>query len=345
MHPRLRSRVHALAAPREGVISRQILLRHGIDHELPSREVAAGRWQVLLPGVYLTSTDGATLTQRCHAAVLHGGRRAVLSGNAACVLRQVPGAVDDETVTLLVPEHMRRISNEWCHLVRTRALPDVTLLQGLPVAPVERAVADAVRQAGDLRAARALACAARLAVDWELFRQEAGRPVPSPHLGQVVRDLEDGVRSPAEGDLHDVVLRAAQRGTFPSYLLNPEVYLDGRLLGSPDLWVVGLGLGDEMDSRQWHEEEQALDRTLLRHEQFRRAGLHLAHVTPGRFSQDPAGHVAHLRALVSERAQLAHPEPAGLVVLGRGPLLPARSPWPQVRADRRGLGAFRRHAA
>jgi hypothetical protein len=100
-----------------------------------------------------------------------------------------------------------------------------------------------------------------------------------------------------------------------------------------------------MDSRQWHEEEQALDRTLLRHEWFRVAGLHLAHVTPGRFSRDPEGHVAQLHALVAERAQLAHPEPEGLVVLGRGPLLPARSPWPQVAPDRRGLGAFRRRAA
>lgn len=327
-------------------MSRQLLLRHGFDHELPSREVAAGRWQVLLPGVYLTSGEEATVLQRCHAAVLHGGRRAVITGNAACLLQGIPGAVaDDRTVRVLVPEHQRRVSNDWCFLVRTRDLPPGDSVLGLPLAPPERAVADAVRYAVDLSQARAIACGASRSVDWERLRAEAARPAPTPYLGQVVRDLEDGVRSPAEGDVHDVVLRAARRGAFPPYLLNPDVYLDGQLLGSPDLWVVGLGLGSEVDSRQWHEEQEMLDRTLLRHEGFRLGGLHLAHVTPRRFARDPERHLADLRGLVAERAALRHPEPEGLVVLGRGPLLPARSAWPQVSPERRGLGRFRRDAA
>ncbi len=346
MRPAPFAAVHELARVREGVISRQLLVRAGFDHELPSREIKNGRWQVLLPGVYLTSPDEPTLLQRCHAAALHGGRRAVLSGNAACVLRGIAGAdSDDPSVTLLVPRTYRRISNDWCHLVRTDELPVADLIGGLPLAPAERAVADAVRAASDLGDGRARACAAARELDWDLFRAEASRPVPkSKHLSQVVRDLEDGVRSPAEGDLHDVFFRAARQGTFPPYLLNPDVYVDGVFVGSPDLWVVGLGLGDEVDSRRWHEGEQELDATLLRHERFRGHGLLLAHVTPARFGRDPLGHVAALRGLVAERASLSTPEPEGLLVLGRGPLMPARTPWPQVSPERRGLGTFRRHA-
>lgn len=343
MRPTSAAVVRELSRHREGVVSRQLLVRAGCDHELASREVKAGRWQVLLPGVYLTHSDEPTLLQRCHAAALHGGRRSVLSGNAACLLRGVPGARDDDaSVTLLVPRAYRRISNAWCRLVRTD-VPAAERIGGLDVALTERAVADAIRATSDLGEARARACAAARAVEWHLFRSESSRPVPgSRHLAQVVRDLEDGIRSPAEGELHDVVFRAARRGAFPPYLLNPDVYVDGRFVGSPDLWVVGLGLGDEMDSRQWHEGEEQLDRTLRRHETFRRHGLLLSHVTPTRFGRDPEGHLANLRSLIAERTALRTQEPERLLVLGRGPLLPARTPWPQVSPDRRGLGTFRR---
>jgi hypothetical protein len=134
--------------------------------------------------------------------------------------------------------------------------------------------------------------------------------------------------------VHEVLMSAASRGRLPPYLLNPDVYVDGILIGSPDAWFPGLGLGDEVDSREWHEEEALLDRTLQRHDTFERHGLKLNHVTPARFRSDPRAHVDRLRELVEVRRALVVPEPPGLVVLGRGPLLPARTPWPQVDASR-----------
>jgi hypothetical protein len=173
------------------------------------------------------------------------------------------------------------------------------------------------------------------AVDWATVGALAVRRGPGAnHVRRVVRDIADGVRSPAEGDLNDVLLRASRRGQLPAYLMNPDVYVDGVLIGSPDAWFVGLGLGDEQDSREWHGSEDGLDSTLTRHERFRLADLHLNHTTPTRFSKDPRAHVAKLRSLVEERRGLAAPEPAGLVVLGRGPLLPARTPWPQILPSR-----------
>ncbi|MDP9183349.1 MAG: hypothetical protein M3P04_11305 [Actinomycetota bacterium] len=77
-----------------------------------------------------------------------------------------------------------------------------------------------------------------------------------------------------------------------------------------------------------------LTKTTHADERFRKAGLLLNHTTPARFRRDPQAHLATLRALVSERRELPVPEPPGLVVLGRGPLLPARAPWPQVKASR-----------
>jgi hypothetical protein len=354
MHPHDLDLVQALARPRAGVISRQQLVRAHFDHELPSREAAAGRWQRVLPGIYVVGSASPTFEQRCHASLLHAGRRAEITGAAGCQLHNIAQRDSgDLHVVVLVPHATRKVSHDFCELVRTRTVPPAVDLAApgqarLLVAPMVRCVADAVRHAEDLADARALACRAARdqRLDWQGLAEAATRPGRGAgHLSRVVRDLEDGVRSAPEGELHDVLLRAARKGQVPPYLLNPEVYVDGQLIGSPDAWFPGLGLGDEMDSREWHEETGLLDATLLRHEAFTSHGLALNHTTPARFRASPAAHLAKLAALTQERRAMLRPEPAGLVVLARGPLLPERSFWPLVPAHRLGLGKVCRRAA
>lgn len=344
--------VRALAASQAGVISRQQLVRAGFDFELPSREAAAKRWLKLLPGVYLTNPDPPTFEQQCHASLLHAGRTAIISGAAGWALQHdgVPGA--PQHVLVLVPNRTQKVSRDFCTLVRTCVLPTAaTLAAGagvLRVASPERCLADALRRARDLGDARAFACRAIRYDDlrWHEVVAEASRPGPgNGHLPRVVADLTDGVRSAPEGALHDALLPASRIGRLPPYLLNPDLYVDGVFLGSPDAYFPGLGLADEMDSREWHEGVSELDATLLRHERFQHHGLTLNHTTPQRFQRSPGAHVAKLEALVEIRRRLAVPEPAGLLVLARGPLLPHRSPWPTVADVRLGLGGSCRDVA
>lgn len=333
--------IDRLAASRGGVISHAELRALDVDPALAAREVRRGRWQRLLPGVYLTSAGEPDLRQRCHAALLHGGPRSMVSGPAGCALNGV--AVRDPRVLLLLPHDTRVVDAPHCQVVRARSLPPHRELgrdgqQPLRVAPLGRCLVDALSRADDLASARALAAATlrNRGELWDLVATAAARPGPRKGiLRHVMRDLEDGIRSAPEGALHDVLLPEARAGRLPPYLLNPDLYLDGELIGSPDAYFPGLGLGDEQDSREHHGSVEALDETLLRHEGFARAGLHLNHTTPTRFQRDPEAHVDKLIGLVVERRALAVPEPPGLVVLGRGPLLPDRSPWPQVPADRR----------
>jgi hypothetical protein len=339
-HPEL---LTSLGEERAGVVTHAQVVEAGVDPSFPSRQVTAGRWQELAPGIYLPSSTPPTPRQRAHAASLHAGPTGVISGRLGCALRGAPG-IDAGTgpTTVLVPHRVRRVSTSTVRVVRSRHELDWQVLRveghaDLRVAPRARCVADAIRAEEALAEARALGSRALRdrELDWALVAAQAARPGPgAQHLSRVVQDIADGVRSPAEGDLHDALLPASRRGRLPPYLLNPDVYLDGVLLGSPDAWFVGLGLGDEQDSREWHGSEDGLDATLARHERFRQAGLLLHHTTPSRFRSNRDAHIRVLQALVAERRGLATPEPRGLVVLARGPLLPTREPWPQVLPSR-----------
>lgn len=333
------STLDTLAQLRHGVVLGKDVVAAGFDADLPAREVKAGRWRRLHPGVYFTAAVTPDLRAKCHAALLHAGPLAAITGTAGCALRGLADPPADAEVTVLVPHTVRVVHSGLCHVLRTRSMPPTQVLQvegrvDLAVAHLDRCLVDGIRRETDLAAARALAT--RVIRDdhlhWDSVLKLAARPVPDMSLlRRVVRDVEDGIRSPAEGDLHDHLLPAARKGDLPPYLLNPSMFLDGELLASPDAFFPGLGLGDEMDSRTHHGSAEDLDATLLRHERVARSGLHLNHTTPKRFAASPAAHVAKLIGLVAERRALPVPEPSGLVVLGRGPLLPARTPWPQVQ--------------
>jgi len=337
-----RATIDSLAAPHDGVVTQKALVAARYRPATAHEAVRRGRWQRLLPGVYLTSAAPPSLRQRCHAALLHAGPEAVITGRAGCELRGIATPADDDPeVCVVVPASSHPVRTGFCHVIRAREMPDHQLLRSegradLRVAVPHRCVADAVRRASAIGTARAVGTAALAhpSVDWELVAGEARRGPGSGHLARVVQDVTDGVRSPAEGDVHETLLRASRRGRLPAYLLNPELYLDGELLGSPDAWFPGFGLGDEVDSREWHGGADQLDATLLRHERFAAHGLALCHVTPKRFAQSPAAHVTTLRGMLAARRAMECPEPPGLVVLARGPLLPARTPWPQMSPRR-----------
>ncbi len=107
----------------------------------------------------------------------------------------------------------------------------------------------------------------------------------------MVRDARTGRRAAAggpsrafsapEAEAADALL-ARGRDT-PPFLLNPELRLDGVLIGIPDGWIPSAGIGWEMDSVEQHGSTNDLDATLLRHERFADAGLALRHITPTRF--------------------------------------------------------------
>ena len=100
----------------------------------------------------------------------------------------------------------------------------------------------------------------------------------------MLAEVADGIRSTAEGDLHDVI----RVNRLPMPLFNPSLYLDDVFLGRPDAWWPDAGVVAEVDSRAWHLSPEDWDRTRRRHDLMGEAGIIPLHFSPRELRREPA---------------------------------------------------------
>jgi hypothetical protein len=101
-----------------------------------------------------------------------------------------------------------------------------------------------------------------------------------PHY---VTTIGEGIRSPAEGDLRDLI----SRSKLPQPLFNASLCLDGRLLARPDAWWPDYGVAVEVDSREWHLTPDDWEATMRRHRRLTAAGIRVLHVSPRQLRTEP----------------------------------------------------------
>ena len=315
-----------------GVVTSAELAAAGVDPSVVSRLVTSGRWTRLWRGSYLTADHPLGPAVLAQAAVKHAeqapGRRGpapppVVSGFAgarALGMRWVPPG---DRVQVLVGPHVQRPSNEHVLVRRTADLADVVPWQwhGVRVADASRIVIDGARECASLRDVRGLLLGA--VADGHAEAAALTRLLDHGAVGgtawarRAVQDAVRGAASPPEAELVDDLVG----GGLPFYV-NATVTVRGQLVGIIDVYLVGTGVGGEMDSKERHGDAELLDDTLARHGHADAYGLSLVHVTPSRYRADPAAFHARLRAAVAARRRRGHGEPEGLVVTPRGPLLP-----------------------
>jgi hypothetical protein len=223
-----------------------------------------------------------------------------------------------DQVQVLVPDRVRRPSSYRVRVTRTGSWAQIPRWSrgGLCLASAERAVVDAARAAATLREARGIvlgAVADRHATVEELRAiVEAGQRNGSALVRRPVLDAERGCASPPEAELVDALIGRGQ-----PFLVNPEVWVDGMLLGCPDIWLVGTAVGGEVESAERHGDEIGLTATYDRHERFAAAGAELVHLSVPRIRRS-ANEAAD--ALLA-RGRASRAVPSGLLVVPRGPLL------------------------
>lgn len=302
----------------DGVLTRDALRTARLSTGLGDRETAVGRAQRLAPSTYLLGAAPPNDEQLVRAALAHAGPDAVVTGLVACRLLGLPDVPPLQGVQVLVPAARRRVSRPYVRVTPTTRPPVTWLVAGVRVAEPHRAVVDAAVRLRDVRALRGLVlgavAAGRCRVDALRAELEARARNGTALTRRVLDEAAAGALSAPEAEVAAVAQDAVRAGRLPPFLLNPALVLGGVLVGRPDGWFPGLGLGWEVDSRRHHGSQEDLDATLARHDRFARYGLQLLHVTPGRARALGSGYAQVLVEAVAARRRAAQPEPPGLVV-------------------------------
>jgi hypothetical protein len=306
------------------LVSRAGLRRAGFDPDLATRESAAGRWQWLATDTYLPHANPPTEAELVAAAGHHVGRPFVVTGSTvlhALNLRWVPAT---SGLHVLVPADCQVRSTGQLRLTRTRDLDAIAtwVRHGARYADADRAVVDTTRSLTRLRDVRGVLLGAvhdgwATPADLRVIL-DGGQRNGSALTRRAIADAERGCASPPEAELVDALV-----GCRLPFYVNPELWLDGRFLGSPDVWLMGLGLGGEVESKERHEGAEQVESTYDRHERITAPGLELVHLSVRRIHADVNEAAAHLLRRATDRALLPGGlrEPAGWRVVPRGPLL------------------------
>ena len=309
------------------VATRTELVVAGVSNGRIRRLVEAGEWRAASDSIVIrSSVVGDRSLQR--AAALQLGPKHAVTGAAGLRELGMRGAPAGPDVHVLMQHTRQLVAVPPLHLVRTTRWPETWPAgDDINVASGERCAIDAARFAPDLRSARAVLCAAACwGIDVESLVAELAH-IPqqgSAVTRRAVGDVVAGARSAPEAELGDTLCAAVTSGALPPFLLNPDVHVDGDFVGTPDAWIVGTGVGVQVDSREFHGEEDDFDRTLARHDTYAAAGLSLLHVTPKRLRRLGASYIDVVVDAVEARRRSGGTEPSGLAITAHGPLLPIR---------------------
>ncbi|MCX5378338.1 hypothetical protein [Streptomyces sp. NBC_00091] len=309
-----------LTASRPRVLTLAQLREHGV-----SASEAAGRpWQQVLPGVFLLHSGPATSEERLHAALLYAGRRGsgevMITGLAALALYRfstTPALLALSHIDVLVPNTRRLRSTGDVRIVRAHTPPRPMEVTGLPVAPVARAVADAVAQLSDAGTVRrVLSEAVRgghcepAAVVRELT---VARLLNRPHVVDAVESLLAEGRAIAEDRLYQLV-----RGyELPEPVWNVDLRLPGGPhLGGVDAYWPEQAVAIEIDTRAPRQgEDEDWSEAVRKRETLERLGVTVLYLTPRKLRDWPEQQAAVVRTALTASGDR---EPAAyLVVLPR----------------------------
>ncbi|KAB1146424.1 hypothetical protein F7R91_16055 [Streptomyces luteolifulvus] len=269
-----------------------------------------GPWQQLLPGVFLLHPGPPTSEERLHAVLIYaarertagvpaqpgaqGPRRPVypetmITGLAALALHgfdSAPSLLALDRIDVLVPR-LRRLRSTGCaHIIRAADLPVPEQVTGLPVAPVPRALADAVAEPGDADAVRGLLTEAVRAGHCEpaaVVRELAQAKLLShPHVVDAVDSLLAESRALAEDRLY----RMVREHGLPDPVWNVDLRLPGGPhLGGLDAYWPEHAVALELDTRtprsgDRQEDDAVTSEYARKREHLERLGITVVHITP-----------------------------------------------------------------
>ncbi|MES4890207.1 hypothetical protein [Streptomyces sp. NPDC096012] len=289
------------------VLTAAQLRAHGVSAaELTEQCRPDGPWRQLLPDVVLLHPGAPTGEERLHGALLYAAREAapavpaqptaesphrplyaeaMITGLAALAVygfSAAPPPLSLDRVDVLVPRSRRLRSTGFVRVLRTSALPTPRVVAGLPVAPVPRALADAVAELADAESVRRLLTEAVRAGHCEpaaVVRElTQAKLLNRPHVVDAVDSLVAEGRSIAEDRLY----RMVREYGLPDPAWNVDLRLPGGPhLGGLDAYWPNQAVAVELDTRAPRQDEDALWSEYARkREHLERLGITVVYITP-----------------------------------------------------------------
>ncbi|WEO97417.1 hypothetical protein A6P39_027245 [Streptomyces sp. FXJ1.172] len=321
------------------VLTTAQLRAHGVTTaELNEQCRPGGPWQPLLPNVVLLHPGPPTSEERLRGALLYAARQdargvpaqptarephgpdypeAMITGLAALTLygfSATPPLLSLDHVDVLVPRSRRLRSAGYVRVLRTPALPGPRTVTGLPVAPVPRALADAVTELADPHTVRRLLTEAvraghcePAAVVKELTRAKL---LHHPHVVDAVDALLAEGRALAEHRLY----RMVREYGLPDPLWNVDLRLPGGPhLGGLDAYWPDQAVAVELDTRTPRQDDDDLWPEYARkREHLERLGITVVHITPRKLRASLEQQAAVVRTALMASADR---DPAAYVVV------------------------------
>jgi hypothetical protein len=245
-----------------------------------------GKWQKMLPGVYLAVTGTPTQEQRQLAALLYAGPESVLTGPAAIRMRRLRAPATD-MVDVLIPASVKRQSLGYVRIHRTRRMPAPHRVGPIRFAPAARSVADASHwytNLGDVRALVAEAVQKQVCSIAQIgIELSEGPNRDSAHLRKALAAVRSGIRSEAEADFRDRILRSDLMAPQYNVFLRAR---DGTDIGEADAWWADAGVSAEIDSQEYHFYREGWLRTDAKHGRMLKYGIRPHHFAPSRVKSD-----------------------------------------------------------
>ncbi|WP_051972573.1 hypothetical protein [Amycolatopsis japonica] len=283
---------------RGGVITVARLTELGVPSRTCYRRCRPGKqWRRLLPGVLMLNSGEPTRRQLVEAALLYAGPDAVVTGAASCRrhgLKMLPDGAF--RVHLLVPLEHKVGSSGHVIIERTTRLPQAITIDGVPLAPLSRAVLDECRRLGSRREVSALlAEAVQRGVSLaELFAElDAGSSRGTAIPREALHRIADGARSAAEVD----AMKVWRLTGLPEPLWNHELRDEnGEYIATADGYFVAAGLAWEIDSYDFHFGKQQYAATVARDARYAAAGIVVLQTLPSRLRTEPKRVAAELVA-------------------------------------------------
>ncbi|MFJ8308236.1 hypothetical protein [Streptomyces sp. NPDC094147] len=333
------------------VLSANQLRAHGVSAARTAAQCRpGGPWQQLLPGVYVLHPGPATSEERLHAALMYAGwpaagrakvvpaqgqadtaaPQAIVTGLAALALHRfasAPPLLSLDRIEVLIPRTRRLRSTGCVQLVRAHVMPGAEMITGVPVAPVPRALADAVAGLSDAQAVRRLLTEAvrcghtePAAIVRELTQ---ARLLSRAHVVDAVDALLAEGRSIAEERLYTMV----REHGLPDPLWNVDLRLPGGPhLGGLDAYWPDQAVALELDTRAPRQEDDGVGSPRFersrelgewseytrKRETLERIGITVVHLTPRKLRESLEQQAAVVRTALMASTER---EPAAYVVV------------------------------